>query len=110
MLSGRDEYGYYVDGLNSRWQDGPNVNSKHNLPEIDVVETFWSCKGADKYQVRLPPPLAHRAWACALGSHSEAHSRCSQQPRPHQVGPQSARIHALNRGASASLSSRGLSQ
>jgi hypothetical protein len=50
VLSGRDEYGYYVDGLGSTWREGPNIGGRHNLPEIDVVETYWSCKGGHQYQ------------------------------------------------------------
>jgi hypothetical protein len=50
VLSGRDEFGYYVDGFHSKWIDGPNKNSYHFMPEIDVVETYWNCKGYWQYQ------------------------------------------------------------
>ena len=48
VLSGRDAYGHYADGQGSTYQDGPSRGATHNLPELDVVETFWSCKGADQ--------------------------------------------------------------
>ena len=41
VLSGRDKWGYYADGIASRYQAGPDAGGSHRLPEIDVIETYW---------------------------------------------------------------------
>jgi hypothetical protein len=74
VLSGRDEYGYYVDGLGSDYKEGPNINTRHNMPEIDVVETFWSCKGDYQYQNNCTQ-MSHRPTA-NTGERARAPSFC----------------------------------
>ena len=44
--------------FHSSYIDGPNAGAYHFLPEIDIVETFWNCKGENQYQDNCaPPPL-----------------------------------------------------
>ena len=47
VLSGRDKWGYYADGISSSYQAGPQAGDKHQLPEIDVLESYWGCPEGD---------------------------------------------------------------
>ena len=66
MLSGRDEYGYYTDGLNSLWMEGPNALSgskKHNKSKPnELCKRFkaGTCPCGDQCR------YVHDAVSCAL--------------------------------------------